>query len=360
MQTFLSALAGYEVETAGARLAALRACEQAAMAVARLDQAVFGHPYARLWRAYNEIQALAELARQVSEPADATRIFSALAGAENHVLEPAIGRQTHAARSRWRAMERRKDHAAQKAVVDEVCAFGPHGGPMLVLLIARLHRLERLRLDRCDLALAVPYALHRLKLTQTHLPGLMGSVRSLASQEFSSLEMIERFCERLAAQAQQGLRLLEDIDRAVAESQRKVEGAKTQRKEALRRLAWEALWPRPLSPAGLARRWGQQVSTTSRLLKAGETIGLVQPIVDRSGMKRPIYQRYAGPLLVQMAGIEPPSRGRPALAPHPATLEAGFDEAAFNDALAAVDRALERLGIAPPLDALADDESDED
>ena len=355
MQTFLTALTGYEVETAQSRLGALRALEQAATAMARLDQAVFGHPYAPLWRAYAEIQALAELGRQINEPDDARRIFCALAGSGNHVLEPALGRQTAAARTRWRAMEQRKGHEALKATVEALCDFGPADGPTLVLLIARLHTLERQRLDRCDLTLAVPYALWRLKLTHAHLPGLFGSIRVLASKEFSTTAMIERFCQRLATQAEQGLRLLEEIGRAVAESQRKVEGAKTQRKEALRRLAWEALWPRPLSPAGLARRWGQQVSTTSRLLKASEEIGLVQPVVDRSAMKRPLYQRYAGALLFQMAGLEPPSRGRPALAPHPATLDAGFDEAAFNDALAAVDRMLERLGEPATLAELAEE-----
>lgn len=353
MQTFLAALTGYEVSVAESRLAALKACEEATIVVARLDSAVFGHPYAALWRAYNEVYAIAELARQINEPADPARIFSAMTGTETPVLEPAIGRQTHAARSRWRAMEWRKGHDEQKAVVDRLCTFETEDGPALLQLIARLHRLEHQRLDRCDLAMAVPYALRRLKLTQAHLPSLMGSVRPLASQDFAPAEMVERFCQRLASQAQQGLRLLEDIGRAVAESQRKVAGAKTQRKDALRRLAWEALWPRPLSPAGLARRWGQQVSTTSRLLKAGEEIGLVHPIVDRSGMKRPIYQRYAGPLLIQLAGLETAPRGRPPLAPHPATLESGFDEAAFNDALAAVDRLLERLGT-PETASMAD------
>lgn len=346
MQTLLTALTGYETETAQLRLKALSAHEQALLAVARLDQAASGHPYAPLWRAYNEVQALADLGQQVDEPADARRIFSAMAGAENHVLEPAVGRLTLAARTRWRAMEWRRDHAALKAVVEHLCAGEQDSGPALLHLIDRLHRMERARHDRCDLIMAVPHALRRLKLTQTVLPGLLGSVRALASREYAQAAMIERFCLRLAGQAEQGLRLLEDIGRAVAESQRKISGAKTQRKDALRRLAWEALWPRPLSPAGLAKRWKQQVSSTSRLLKAGEEIGIVQPIVDRSAMKRPIYQRYAGSLLVQMAALEPTPRGRPTLAPHPATLDAAFDEAAFNDALATVDRMLERLGTA--------------
>jgi len=322
----------------------MMAHEQAIAAVSRLDQAVSGHPYAPLWRAYSEVQALADLGQQVDEPSDAKRIFSAMIGAENSILEPAIGRLTLAARNRWRAMEWRKGHDALKETVEAVCTGNPHKGPALLLLIARLHQMERQRQDRCDLIMAVPYALRRQKLTQTVLPGLVGSVRALASREYSSAAMIERFCQRLAGQAEQGLRLLEEISRAVAESQRKVEGAKTQRKDALRRLAWEALWPRPLSPAGLAKRWKQQVSTTSRLLKAGEEIGIVQPIVDRSAMKRPIYQRYAGSLLVQMAGLESTPRGRPVLAPHPATLDALFDEDAFSDALAAVDRMLERFG----------------
>ncbi|HEY4547636.1 MAG TPA: hypothetical protein VIG90_14590 [Pedomonas sp.] len=344
MQTLLTALTGYETETAQLRLAVMMAHEQAIAAVSRLDQAVSGHPYAPLWRAYSEVQALADLGQQVDEPSDAKRIFSAMIGAENSILEPAIGRLTLAARNRWRAMEWRKGHDALKETVEAVCTGNPHKGPALLLLIARLHQMERQRQDRCDLIMAVPYALRRQKLTQTVLPGLVGSVRALASREYSSAAMIERFCQRLAGQAEQGLRLLEEISRAVAESQRKVEGAKTQRKDALRRLAWEALWPRPLSPAGLAKRWKQQVSTTSRLLKAGEEIGIVQPIVDRSAMKRPIYQRYAGSLLVQMAGLESTPRGRPVLAPHPATLDALFDEDAFSDALAAVDRMLERFG----------------
>jgi len=346
VQTLLISLTGYETETAQLRLQALRAHEQAAIAVARLDQAVSGHPYASLWRAYSEVHALAELGLQIGEPADATRIFSAMAGAETRVLEPAIGRQTLAIRNRWRAMEWRKGHEVLKETVEALCTVNPAEGPALLLLVDRLHQLERQRVDRGDLTMAVPHALRRLKLTQTLLPGVMGSVRALASREYESAAMIERFCLRLAGQAEQGLRLMEDIGRAVAESQRKVDGAKTQRKEALRRLAWEALWPRPLSPAGLARRWQQQVSTTSRLLKTGEEIGLVQPIVDRSGMKRPIYQRYAGSLLVQMAGLEPVPRGRPTLAPHPASLDRTFDDDAFTDALAAVDRMLERLGSA--------------
>lgn len=350
MQTLLPSLTGYETETARLRLLALRAHEQAIMAVARLDQAVSGHPYATLWRAYAEILALADLGLQIDDPADAKRIFSAMAGAETRVLEPAIGRQTLAARNRWRAMEWRKGHEALKETVERVCAVNPADGPALLLLIDRLHQLERQRLDRADLTMAVPHALRRLKLTQTALPNLLGSVRALASRDYAAASTVERFCLRLAGQAEQGLRLMDDISRAMAESQRKVEGAKTQRKEALRRLAWEALWPRPLSPAGLARRWKQQVSTTSRLLKTGEELGLVQPVVDRSAMKRAIYQRYAGSLLVQMAGLEPVSRGRPALAPHPASLSPTFDEAAFSDALAAVDRMLERLSTSTPAD----------
>lgn len=347
MQTLLTALTGYETETSQLRLAMLGAHEQAMIAVARLDQAVFSHPFAPLWRAYSEVQALAELGHQIDEPADARRIFSAMIGGETRVLEPAIGRATLEARNRWRAMEWRKSHDALKLTLETLCSVEREKGPALLLLIDRLHQMERQRHDRCDLIMAVPYALRRLKITQSILPGLVGSVRALASREYSSAAMIERFCQRLVGQAEQSLRLLEDISRGVAQSQRKVEDAKTQRKDALRRLAWEALWPRPLSPAGLARRWKQQVSTTSRLLKAGEEIGIVQPIVDRSAMKRPIYQRYAGPLIIQMAGLEPVSRGRPALAPHPATLDATFDEVAFDDALAAVDRMLARLGSAP-------------
>lgn len=344
MQTFLTSLIGYEVETAQLRLGVLGAHEQAATAMARLDQAVFGHPYAPLWRAYSEVLALAELGQQIDEPSDAKRIFSAMIGSGNQVLEPAIGRATLEARNRWRAMEWRKGHEALKLTLESLSPAERNPGPALLMLISRLHHMERQRHDRCDLIMAVPYALRRLKLTQTVLPGLVGSVRVLASREYSNAAMIERFCQRLAGQAEQGLRLLEEIGRAVAESQRKVEGAKTQRKDALRRLAWEALWPRPLSPAGLAKRWKQQVSTTSRLLKAGEDIGIVHPIVDRSAMKRPIYQRYAGSLPIQMAGLEAIPRGRPALAPHPATLDAAFDDAAFTDALAEVDRMLERLG----------------
>lgn len=350
MQTFLTSLIGYEVETAQLRLGVLGAYEQAATAMARLDQAVSGHPYAPLWRAYSEVHALAELGQQIDEPADAKRIFSAMIGAGNHVLEPAIGRATLEARNRWRAMEWRKGHEALKLTLEALCPAQRTSGPALLMLIARLHNMERQRHDRCDLIMAVPYALHRLKLTQTALPGLFGSVRALASREYSNAAMIERFCQRLAGQAEQGLRLLEEIGRAVAESQRKVEGAKTQRKDALRRLAWEALWPRPLSPAGLARQWKQQVSTTSRLLKAGEEIGIVQPIVDRTAMKRPIYQRYAGVLPVQLAGLEPIPRGRPTSPPHPATLDSVFDDDAFNSALAAMDRMLERLGSGVSLD----------
>ena len=347
MQTLLTALTGYEAESAQLRLEVLSAYEQAVAAVTRLDQAVFSHPYAALWRTYSEVQAMADLGQQIDEPSDAKRIFSAMMGAENHVLEPAIGRLTLAARNRWRAMEWRKDHEALKATVDALCPSAQDKGPALLLIIARLHRLERKRHDRCDLIMALPYVLRKARLTHALLPGLLGSVRALASREYSNAAMIERFCQRLTGQAEAGLRLLEDLGRAVAESQRKVEGAKTQRKDALRRLAWEALWPRPLSPAGLAKRWKQQVSTTSRLLKAGEEIGIVQPIVDRSAMKRPIYQRYAGSLLVQLAGLEPAPRGRPTLAPHPALLEATFDEAAFDDALASIDRMLERLGSVP-------------
>lgn len=348
MQILLASLAGYETETARLRLQALQAHEQAVLAISRLDQAVFRHPYATLWRAYSEVYALAELGLQIGEPCDEKRIFSAIARAETTVLEPALGHQTQAVRNRWRAMEWRKGHEALKETVEALCAVNPAQGPALLLLADRLHQLESQRLDRGDLAMAVPHALRRLKLTRSVLPGLMGSVRAVASREYGPTAMFERFCLRLAEQAEQGLRLLEDISRAAAESQRKVEGAKTQRKGALRRLAWEALWPRPLSPAGLARRWHQQVSTTSRLLKSGEEIGIVQTVADRSAMKRPIYQRYAGPLLMQLAGLEPVPRGRPALPPHPASLppmlDPMFDDAAFSDALAAVDRMLERLG----------------
>lgn len=347
MQILLTSLTGYETETARGRLAALAANEQAVASVSRLDQAVSGHPYASLWRAFSEIFALADLGQQIDEPSDANRIFSAILGAETSVLEPPVGRQTLAARSRWRAMEWRKGHHALKTTVESLCAPAQEKQPALLHLISRLYQLERMRHDRCDLVMAVPYALRRLKLTQTVLPSLSGSVRALASREYAATAMIERFCQRLAGQAEAGLRLLDDISRAVAESQRKVESAKTQRKDALRRLAWEALWPRPLSPAGLARRWGQQVSTTSRLLKAGEEIGIVQPIVDRSAMKRPIYQRFAGPLVIQLAGLEAAPRGRPTLAPHPATLDTVFDDAAFAEALDSIDRMLERLGGTP-------------
>lgn len=349
MQTFLTALTGLEAETAQYRLVLLRAYEQATTALSRLDQAVFGHPYADLWRAYDEVYALAELGRQIDEPAEPKRIFSALAGSENNVLDPAIGRQSAAARQRWRSMERRKEHDALKALVDQLCSVKAADTPSLLTLIAKLHQLERERIDRTDLIMAIPYALRRLKITRTLLPSLVGTVRVFASRELQHGEMIERFFLRLTAQAEQGLRLLDDVSRAVAESQRKIEGAKTQRKSPLRRLAWEALWPRPLSPAGLARRWAQEVSTTSRLLKSGDELGLILPVADRSTMRRPIYQRFTGVLLAQQAGLDPVPRGRPTSAPHPARLEPLFDEVAFQDALADVDRMLERLGSREPV-----------
>lgn len=346
------------------RQVAFAALAKAVGAISRLDAEISHHPLRNPWLRIEREIALAAAARETGFEADAQSIIAARLGAltlpRGHVQ---LGDLDERAR-RWAPIAQRKGPAELRALVAKLAPM--RGDCDLVGLAERVARAlgdcsqsswefdedpdtsvrvlrnvpaEPGAVDAGDLALALPFALRRIGVTTTVLPGLVGRPRVFAREEVTPLASLTRWAATLNLQVGEGAARLRELQVYAGQVERQL--ADVRRPAALRRLVAVALAGWSVWAAKLARETRVDISSAWRALEQAADLGLV---VEVPGQKRSRGDGtlYAAPPLLRMAGLMSVRRGRPAQAVFGGGVGSGLGDAIaeLEAAMAAADRVL--------------------
>jgi hypothetical protein len=344
------------------RQAAFSALEQAVAAISRLDAESSHHPLRNPWLRVEREVALACAARETGFEADAQSIIAARLGAvtlpRGHVQ---LGDLDDRAR-RWAPIAQRKGPAELRALVAKLAPV--RGARDLIGLGERVARAlgdcaqsswefdddpltgapvlrnvpaDAGAVDAGDLTLALPFALRRIGMTTSILPGLVGLPRVFAREEVTPLAALRSWATTLERQAGEGAARLRELQVYAGQVERQL--ADVRRPAALRRLVAVALGSWSVWAAKLARDTRVDISSAWRTLEQAADIGLV---VEVPGQKRSRGDGtlYAAPPWLRMAGLMSVLRGRPAKTVFDGDVgtELGSAIAELDAAMAAADR----------------------
>lgn len=315
------------------REVAFVALSKAIAAIARLDADSTRHPMRNAWLRVEREVALVAAAREAGIEADPQSVLAARLGAltlpRGHVQ---LGDLDDRAR-RWAPITQRKGPAELRALVAELAPS--RGVPDMVGLAERVaqalqhcaqasweFKADPLTgtpilgsvpaapgaVDAGDLALALPWALRRIGLTTTVLPGLVSRPRLFAREDASPLAALTDWAAALERQAGEGASRLRELELYAVLVERKLGGIR--RPAALRRLLALVLGNWSVWAAKLARDTKVDISSAWRTLEQAADLGLVLAV---SGQKRSRGDGtlYVAPPLLRMAGLLSLRRGRP-------------------------------------------------
>ena len=339
------------------RQVAFAALTKAGAAIARLDAEISHHPLRNPWLRVEREVALAAAARETGFEADSQSIMAARLGAltlpRGHVQ---LGDLDERAR-RWAPIAQRKGPAELRALVAKLapvradrdlvalaervalalgdCAQSSWefdvdpltGGPTLRNVPA-----DAGAVDAGDLALALPFALRRIGVTTTLLPGLVGRPRVFAREEVTPLAALTSWAATLERQAGEGAARLRELQVYAGQVERQL--ADVRRPAALRRLVAVALGNWSVWAAKLARETRVDISSAWRTLEQAADLGLVVAVPGQK-RSRGDGTLYAAPPWLRMAGLMSVRRGRPAT-----TVFGGDAGAGLGDAIAELEAAM--------------------
>jgi hypothetical protein len=353
------------------RQIAFAALAQAVTAISRLDAEISHHPLRSPWQRMEREVALAAAARETGFEADPQSIIAARIGAltlpRGHVQ---LGDLDERAR-RWAPIAQRKGRAELRALVAKLApvrgdrdlvglaertakALGDCAqsswefdeNPDTSVRVLRNVPAEPGAVDAGDLALALPFALRRIGVTATVLPGLVGRPRVFAREEVTPLLALTSWAETLERQAGEGASRLRELHLYAGQVERQL--ANIRRPSALRRLVAVALGNWSVWAAKLARDTKVDISSAWRTLEQAADLGLV---VEVPGQKRSRGDGtlYAAPPWLRMAGLMSVRRGRPAATVPYDDIGAGLMDAIaeLDAAVAAADRLNTTFAAAP-------------
>lgn len=339
------------------RQVAFAALARAVGAISRLDAQISHHPLRNPWVRIEREIALAAAARETGFEADPQSVIAARLGAltlpRGHAQ---LGDLDERAR-RWAPIAQRKGPAELRALVAKLAPV--RGTRDLVGLGERVARalgdcsqsswefeddpltgMPMLRnvpagpgaVDAGDLTLALPFALRRIGMTTSIIPGLVGRPRVFAREEVTPLAALSSWAAALERQAGEGASQLCELQSYAAQVERQL--ADVRRPAALRRLVAVALGNWSLWAAKLARDTRVDISSAWRTLEQAADLGLV---VEVPGQKRSRGDGtlYATPPWLRMAGLISVRRGRPAL-----TVAVGGGGAGLSGAIAELEAAM--------------------
>jgi hypothetical protein len=347
------------------RQVAFAALAKAVAAISRLDAGISYHPLRIPWLRVEREVALAAAARETGFEADAQSIIAARLGAltlpRGHVQ---LGDLDDRAR-RWAPIAQRKGPVELRALVAKLApvrgtrdlvglsekvarALGDCSqsswefdyDPLTGAPVLRNVPAEPGAVDAGDLALALPFALRRIGITTSVLPGLVGRPRVFAREEVTPLAALTNWTAALERQAGEGASRLREFQVYAGLVERQL--VEVRRPAALRRLVAVALGSWSVWAAKLARDTKVDISSAWRTLEQAADLGLV---VEVPGQKRSRGDGtlYAAPPWLRMAGLMWVRRGRPA------TTVVDIDGgAALGDAIAELDAAMaqaDRLSV---------------
>ena len=317
------------------RQLAFAALNNAVAAISRLDFETARHQLRSAWLRVEREVALAAAARETGFEADPQSIIAARVGAvtlpRGHVQ---LGDIDDRAR-RWAPIAQRKGPAELRALVAKLAPV--RGDRDLVALAERVARAlgncsqsswefdedlvtgapvlrnvpaEPGAVDAGDLSLALPFALRRIGVTTTVLPGLVGRPRVFGREDVTPLAALTSWAVALELQAGQGASRLRELSGYAGLVKREV--AEVRRPAALGRLVAVALGNWSVWAAKLARETKVDISSAWRTLEQAADLGLV---VEVPGQKRSRGDGtlYAAPPWLRMAGLISVRRGRPAM-----------------------------------------------
>ena len=297
-------------------------------ALVALDTKVAGHPLQRVWAHGERQYALAAAARETGQDIDAEGIFRARLGVSSGPAGINLNDLDRRLR-RWVQIAQRRGLAELRHLVDDLTPTDRR--PDLIGLAARLEaavprcarstfgierpssgvptvtiaRAATDAVDVGDLMHAVPYALRRMTVVRSHLPGLSGRVRVLATDRPDRLEAWAGSLTEQAARGQTHLALLErfaiEIARALGASRRTA---------SVRRLVGVALGSWGVWATRLAQQMNVDVSTAWRALGQAEELGLVRVVPGQRRSRGDGTIHAAAPWL-RHAGLIASPRGRP-------------------------------------------------
>jgi hypothetical protein len=346
------------------RQVAFAALAQAVAAISRLDAEICHHPLRNPWLRVEREVALSTAARETGLEADPQSIMAARLGAltlpRGHVQ---LGDLDDRAR-RWAPIAQRKGPAELRALVAKLAPV--RGTRDLVALAERVARslgdctqsswefdedpdtgVRALRnipaepgaVDAGDLALALPFALRRIGVTTTVLPGLVGRPRVFAREEVTPVAALTSWAATLERQAGEGAARLRELQVYAGQVERQL--ADIRRPAALRRLVAVALGSWSVWAAKLARDTRVDISSAWRTLEQATDLGLVVPVPGQR-RSRGDGTLYAAPPWLRMAGLMSVRRGRPAITVLGDGVGTGLGDAIaeLEAALAATDRVL--------------------
>jgi hypothetical protein len=348
------------------RQLAFAALAKAVGGISRLDAESALNPLRSAWVRVEREVALAAAAREAGFEADAQSIIAARLGAltlpRGHVQ---LGDLDDRAR-RWAPIAQRKGPAELRALVAKLAPV--RGDRDLVGLAERVAQTlgncsqsswefdqdpltgvpvlrnvpaETGAVDAGDLALALPFALRRIGVTTTLLPGLVGRSRVFAREEVTPLSSLIAWAAVLERQAGEGASRLRELQIYAGQVERQL--ADVRRPAALRRVVAVAIGSWSVWAARLSRDTKVDISSAWRTLEQAAGLGLV---VEVPGQKRSRGDGtlYAAPPWLRMAGLISVRRGRPAAivvsADKGASVASVIDE--LDAAMAASDRLLTR------------------
>jgi hypothetical protein len=333
----------------------------AVAAISRLDFESARHPLRSAWLRVEREVALAAAARETGFEADAQSIIAARIGAvtlpRGHVQ---LGDLDDRA-LRWAPIAQRKGPAELRALVAKLAPV--RGDRDVAALAERVARAlgdcsqsswefdedlatgapvlrnvpaEPAAVDAGDLALALPFALRRIGVTTTVLPGLVGRPRVFGREDVPPLGALTSWAGALEQQAGQGAARLREL--SVYAGQIENQLAEVRRPAALRRLVAVALGNWSMWAAKLARDTRVDISSAWRTLEQAADLGLV---VEVPGQRRSRGDGtlYAAPPWLRMGGLMSVRRGRPAKT----AFKAG-DGAGLGSAIAELEAAMATAG----------------
>jgi hypothetical protein len=339
------------------RQVAFAAQAKAVAAIARLDAESSHRSLRSSWLRIEHEVALAAAARETGYEADPQSIIAARLGAltlpRGHVQ---IGDLDDRAR-RWAPIAQRKGPAELRALVARLAPV--RGDRDLVGLAERVARAlgdcsqsswefdedpltggATLRnvpadagaVDAGDLALALPFALRRIGVTTTLLPGLVGRPRVFAREEVTPLAALTAWAAALERQAGEGASRLRELQVYAGQVERQLTDVR--RPAALRRLVAVALGSWSVWAAKLARETKVDISSAWRTLEQAANLGLVVAVPGQK-RSRGDGTLYAAPPWLRMAGLMSVRRGRPA-----ATVFGGDAGSGLGDAIVELEAAM--------------------
>jgi hypothetical protein len=317
------------------RQIAFAALAKAVGAISRLDCESARHPMRSVWLRVEREVALAAAVRETGFEADPQSIIAARIGAlslpRGHVQ---LGDLDDRAR-RWAPIAQRKGPPELRVLVAKLAPV--RGDRDLVGLAERVAKglgncsqsswefesdpltgaptlsnvpAEPGAVDAGDLALALPFALRRIGVTMSMLPGLVGRPRLFAREEVTPLAALISWAATLERQAGEGAARLRELQVYAGQVERQL--ADVRRPAALQRLAAVALGSWSVWAAKLARETKVDISSAWRTMEQAADLGLV---VEVPGQKRSRGDGnlYAAPPWLRMAGLMSVRRGRPAV-----------------------------------------------